>query len=162
MSGQNGHLRVRKKEFSFTTSVDWVEGKVGNLKAPGKPDVDFSSPPEFKGIPGMWTPEEMFVGAIEMCQLLTFLALAKKNGVTIRLYESKATGKLEFIDGYYRFTEVLITPRIVASGVPSANVVSSVVEDAHRRCLVANSVTTKIEVRPEISLEEVTEAARES
>ena len=59
-------LKERQRIFTYTTSTQWIGDKVGSLRAEGKNSMTVSSPPEFKGTPNLWTPEEMFVGAIEM------------------------------------------------------------------------------------------------
>ncbi|MBM2841990.1 MAG: putative Peroxiredoxin OsmC, partial [Bacteroidetes bacterium] len=93
--------KVRHKSFTYTTGLTWVEGKVGTLASDGKPLIQISSPPEFKGLAGFWTPEDLFVGSVEMCQMLTFIGIAQKQQVPFVSYRSSAKGILEFIDGQY-------------------------------------------------------------
>jgi peroxiredoxin-like protein len=146
--------KVKHKSFSYTTSLTWIEGKIGTLASEGKPLVQISSPPEFKGNAGMWTPEDMFVGAVEMCQMLTFLALAQKQQVVLVSYKSNAKGTLEFIDGCYRFTHVVIAPSVVMEEPASEADIRALMREAHKRCLISNSINAVVEVNPIITLQQ--------
>jgi hypothetical protein len=71
----------------------------GTLSASGKPNIVVGSPPEFKGEPDIWAPEELLVGSVNTCMMLTFLSLAQAKGLTPVEYESAAEGLLEIIEG---------------------------------------------------------------
>ena len=148
--------KVRLKSFSYTTGLRWDEGKLGMMSSDGKPEIRISSPREFKGEPGHWTPEDLFVGAIEMCQMLTFLALAQKQQLTLVSYKSTARGTLEFVDSQYRFTRVVIMPCVTIEAPGTEAMVQTLMKEAHNRCLVANSVTAVVEVNPSVTVQEAT------
>lgn len=101
------------KTFTYHTGVEWKSDRQGVVRSEGKPDIDITSPPEFKGIPGMWTPEDMLVGAVDICQMSTFLAFGTRKGIPLKSYKSSAEGLLENVDGKYRFTKISIKPTIV-------------------------------------------------
>ena len=145
--------KTKYKSFTYTTGLTWIEGKLGILVSDGKPELQISSPPEFKGNAGMWTPEDLFVGAVEMCQMLTFLALAQKQQLSLVSDKSSAKGTLEFVNGQYRFTRVIITPAIVVREPAGETEVQTLIHEAHKRCLVANSITTVVEVTPSIIIQ---------
>jgi len=155
MEQSNGQTpRVRPKQFNYHTTVSWSGERKGLLGSSGKETLTISSPPEFKGSPGFWTPEDMFVGAIETCQLLTFLALAKRSNLTVLSYRSAASGVLEFLEGSYRFTRVTITPEIEVAGPVEEIEVLNLVSQAHRQCLVSNSISAAVIVDPKITIED--------
>jgi peroxiredoxin-like protein len=141
---------TRYKTFEYTVETRWVRDRVGTLGSSGKPDVRVASPPEFKGEPGIWTPEDLFVAAIDACQMTTFLALASRASIGLLSYESHAKGILEFTEGGYRFTRVVLTPTITVVAGTDSSEVATLVENAHRSCLVGRSVRTDIAVSPEI------------
>lgn len=45
-------MEVRSKIYTYRTSLKWTERKMGMLSSPGKPNVQVSTPPEFKGHEG--------------------------------------------------------------------------------------------------------------
>jgi organic hydroperoxide reductase OsmC/OhrA len=71
------HMEAKKhKSVRFKSSLAWTRDRRGRAFAPGKPEIDIGSPPEFRGEPGVWSPEELFVGALNGCLVLTFIAMA--------------------------------------------------------------------------------------
>jgi organic hydroperoxide reductase OsmC/OhrA len=142
--------KTRLKSFTFRTAAAWTEARSGILTSDGKPPIRVSSPPEFKGEPGLWTPEEMFVSSVEACHMATFLSFAAKSRLQVLAYKSHSNGVLEFVDGDYRFTRVVIFPTIaVARGAVEAEVLS-LLREAQKHCLVANSIDSIVEVNPTI------------
>jgi organic hydroperoxide reductase OsmC/OhrA len=144
--------RTKYKTFTYTVGTTWASARQGVLRSDSKPEVLVASPPEFKGVPGVWTPEDLFVAAVDTCQMTTFLALASRADLPLISYASNATGRLEFADGGYRFTRITLQPKIVVSEGPSREVVEQLVHDAHRACLVGRSVRCEIEVVPDIQV----------
>ena len=145
--------KVRNKTFTYKTRMSWVGGRAGTVRSEGKPDLRLASPPEFKGEGGVWTPEELFVASVESCHMMTFLAFAHKQQVPLVSYESHANGVLEFIDGDYRFTRIVLFPSIVVAKSVKEEYVYAVLRDAHAHCLVTNSISSIIEVNPTIILQ---------
>ena len=105
------------KSFRYKANTAWSSARRGTLSASGKPNIDVGSPPEFKGEPDIWAPEELFVGSVNTCMMLTFLTLAQAKGLTPVRYESEAEGLLENIEGKYRITE----PRLGSKTKPNSN-----------------------------------------
>jgi organic hydroperoxide reductase OsmC/OhrA len=147
-----GTPQVRFKSFEYATQTKWTGARQGVIASSGKPAISASSPPEFKGIPGVWTPEDLFVASIEMCQMATFMSFAARRGIRLKSYESRAQGTLEQDESGYRFTLVTIKPHIVVEEGTDPATVEEAVRNAHTHCLIARSITTKVDVVPEISI----------
>ena len=62
-----GSTKQKNRKFIYRTTVSWIEEKKGILCSSGKPTIEVSTPPEFKGHEGMWTPEELFVASVNIC-----------------------------------------------------------------------------------------------
>ena len=101
------------KSFRYTNNLTWDKARRGNTSAPGKPQMEIGSPPEFKGEPGVWCPEELLVAALNGCLMLTFISLAQSKGVQFVAYESTAEGLLENVDGKFLLSEVSVAPNVV-------------------------------------------------
>ena len=80
------------KSFRYKAKTTWSSARRGTLSAVGKPNVVVGSPPEFKGEADNWSPEELFVGSLNTCIMLTFFALAQARGLTPVAYESESEG----------------------------------------------------------------------
>jgi organic hydroperoxide reductase OsmC/OhrA len=68
------------KAHRFPVSIEWQEGRLTTASSPGKPELEVATPPEFKGgIPGVWSPEDLLVGATAACYTVTLLAVAAQG-----------------------------------------------------------------------------------
>jgi peroxiredoxin-like protein len=143
----------RTRSFTYKTSTVWTEGRSGTLSSEGKPTIRISSPPEFKGERNAWTPEEMFVGSVEMCHMNTFLAFAERRNIPILSYRSHANGVLEYVEGDYRFTRIVIFPTIAVGSTVAETEVHDILREAEKHCLVANSIASIVEVSPTIMVQ---------
>lgn len=143
----------RPKSFTFRTGVEWTRGATGVLRAEGKPPLTVSAPTEFRGEPGIWTPEELFVASVEVCLMSMFLSFARKKSLPLVAYRSHSNGVLESVDGEYRFTRVVIFPTITVAAAAEEAEVLTVLRDAERHCLVANSIASIVEVTPTIMVQ---------
>ncbi len=142
---------VRHKTFFYTTKLEWLAGRTGRADSEGKVGIEISSPPEFKGERGKWTPEDLFVEAVEACFMTTFMALASRKGIPILSYSSTATGTLEFVDGAYRISRIVLMPRVTISDSCTEDLIRTILQDSHRQCLISNSIHSAIEVQPTIT-----------
>jgi organic hydroperoxide reductase OsmC/OhrA len=120
------------------------------LELAGRPAIDASGAPQFKGDPTKANPEELFVAALVSCQMLSYLALAARGGVDVLAYDDTGAGTMTIADKRMRITEVRLRPRItIAPGSDEAKA-RALVATAHDACFVANSVACAVEVEPEI------------
>lgn len=140
------------KTFTYHTSLEWKQNRQGTLSSDSKPSLDISGPPEFKGIPGVWTPEDFYVASAEMCAMTTFLSFGERKNIPLVSYRSSAEGVLEFVEGKYRFTKIFVKPHIVVGKSWTEEQVEEVVRQAHDNCLIANSMATKVDILPTIEL----------
>ena len=117
----------------------------------GVPDaLDFSSPPEFGGEPGFWTPEDFFLAALAGCFVSTFQSVAAHSKFEFLALEVCAKGTLSKEEGGFRFTEVILTPRLTLHDEASRERALRLLEKSERACLVARSLNTKITLVPEL------------
>ena len=127
-------------------------------KPPGLPDgevcfrnIAVGSPPEFKGEPDVWTPEELLVGSLNTCIMLTFLSLAQARGLTPAAYESEAEGLLENVEGKFRITEMTVRPHVTVKGEGELERAREIMERAEGECCISNSVKSKVKIIAEFS-----------
>ncbi len=145
--------QLKHKTFLYHTNLSWVGKKKGIVHSDGKPGFSVSSPPEFKGEPGIWTPEDMYVAAIESCLMATFLTFAERARIPVTSYTSTAEGVLEFVEDRYQFTKVIVRPLIVIRDEEALKRTETVLQDANHSCLISNSVRTEVTVEPRIDWE---------
>jgi len=148
-----GNAKQKDRKFIYRTNVSWAEEKKGFLCSSGKPTIEVTTPPEFKGHEGMWTPEELFVASVNICIKTTFLHYAQKNNFEFLSYESEAEGTLEKIGSQFMFSEIKVKPKISIKSSSQLEKVKELIQLSEKNCLITNSIKTKVEVIPEISIQ---------
>lgn len=136
--------------YTYRTTTEWMGRRNGRFAVPGREPILFSSPPEFKGEEAFYNPEELFVGAVEMCLMLTFASLIEKQKLAVEAYYSEAAGTLEFASGELKFTRIVVRPTVLVQTKDSIPKVHHALELAHRNCLVANSIQSEVTIEADI------------
>src|ERR1700745_483465 len=141
--------KTAHKSFRYKANTAWNSARRGTLSASGKPSIDVGSPPEFKGEPDIWAPEELLVGSVNTCMMLTFLTLAQAKGLTPVRYESEAEGLLENIEGKDRITGVIVRPRADLKDKAERERARAIMEGVESRCFISNSIKSKVSIAAE-------------
>jgi len=141
------------KSFRYKNDLVWKGSRRGVVSALGKPHLEVGAGPEFRGEPGIWTPEDMLVGALNACLMLTFLAFAPGKGVEIASYESSAEGLLEHVDGKYRITEVTVQPVVALKSQASLDRAREVMDKVKENCFISNSINASVKFSPQFRVE---------
>lgn len=138
----------------YEVNVQWKEGRVGELSSPVlERTIECATPPEFpNGVPNIWSPEHLFVAAINSCYMATFLAIALNFKLEIEDFSCKTIAKLEMIDGKYLIAQAEMFPVIKLSNPEKdAEKAQRVAEKAKAGCLVTNSMKTEVLMKTSIS-----------
>jgi organic hydroperoxide reductase OsmC/OhrA len=142
------------KSFRYRTDILWKSPHRGALTSGGKPEIGAGSPPEFRGHADNWSPEDLLVGALNTCLMLTFFALAQSKGVEPVAYQSSAEGVLENTDGKYRITEVSVTPTVVLKSEADLNVARELMQGkVEANCFITNSISGTVKLTPQFRVE---------
>lgn len=142
------------KIYEVPTSVSWTGDRTGLVELQGKSPLHVAAPPELKGHPGVWTPEDLFVEALESCLMLTFVSLCEGAPLKLIGYHSRAVGHLEKGADGYHFSLVDVYPKIEVEG--ELDTASALLEKAHGLCMVSRSVSCKVVLHPDIMARERT------
>jgi organic hydroperoxide reductase OsmC/OhrA len=137
----------------YSTNVEWKEGRIGELTSSAFPSLKVATPPEFKnGVPGIWSPEHLFVASINICVMTTFLAIAENSGLEFISYSSEAKGKLEKVDGKFIISEVELKPVVKIKDEKHKGKTLRILDKAEMGCLISNSVKSKIILNSQVVL----------
>lgn len=138
----------------YEVSVDWKNDRIGTLSSPVLTDeITVATPPEFtKGIPDIWSPEHLFVAAINSCLMTTFLAIAENFKFDFVDFHSKATGKLEIVEGKYMMSEVTLKPVLTIKEQSDREKALRILQKSEAACLITNSVRSGIIFEPDIKV----------
>jgi len=143
---------IISKVFVYKNSIRWEGERKGIVSSDNKPSFKVATPPEFKGHPGIWSPEDLFVASVNVCIMTTFLHYAERNKLEFLSYKSDAEGVLEIIDNSFMFSEIKIRPLLAVKKDSDINKVKDLIELSEKNCLISNSIKSKVSVIPEINL----------
>ncbi|HZO97914.1 MAG TPA: OsmC family protein [Gaiellaceae bacterium] len=133
------------KTHRFPVGVRWLEGKLTEASVPGKEPLRVATPPEFGGgVEGVWSPEDLFVGAVATCFTVTLVSAARRLQAPLRGIEVSGTGEVGARpDGRYGFVGVELEVELVTEAGFEAEARRAAL-DAERTCLVAVSLDTPV------------------
>lgn len=99
-------------------------------------------------VEGAVDPEEMLVGSLSACHMLTFLHIAREAGLVVTRYRDAAEGVMEKnAEGRLAVTRVTLRPEITYEGrQPTPAESAHLHHEAHEGCFIANSVKTEVVV----------------
>ena len=147
-----GVRTVRAKEFHFPLSVEWLGERRVAVQIEGKPAIEITPPPVFKGTdPAIWSPEDLFVASDAACLAVTFTGLAQRAGLHYAGLRVDADGVCSRrSDGRFGFTRIVL--RVSLQTDPAdADEARSLVEQAEENCLVTASLDVPVETAIEIA-----------
>jgi organic hydroperoxide reductase OsmC/OhrA len=115
--------------------------------------MDFSAPPALHGHPGVMTPEDAFVAAVNTCFHMMFIWAAEKLRLNLISYECEAEGFVEDrLDKTSIFSKVILRPRIVVKDEKEEKI-NKALQLARKYSLVAESIKGNVIIQPEIRIE---------
>jgi organic hydroperoxide reductase OsmC/OhrA len=151
------------KEHTYEVQVDWTgndgEGtktykgyrRDHTITSEGKPQIQASSDPAFRGDRSRYNPEELLVASLASCHMLSYLHLCAVNGVSVNDYRDLAFGAMrQNDDGSGEFVRVELRPRVTISAGDDRAKALALHHEAHHLCFIARSVNFPVEVAPEI------------
>jgi peroxiredoxin-like protein len=142
-------------KYTYHASAQWHQPNHGFVELEhGAPrTVNFSSPPEFGGEPGFWTPEHFLLAAVTSCFVATFRAIAHASKLEIQGIEVAADGVIEKENGAFRFTKVSLKPVAIIFAEEERERTQRLLEKAEKVCLVTRSLSCKVELETKILAE---------
>ncbi len=123
------------------------------LKAEGKPAIDGSSDPTFRGSRMRWNPEELLVASLSACHQLQYLHLCADAGIVVTAYDDHAEGVMrEDADGGGHFERVVLRPQVVITDEARRADAIALHHAAHALCFIARSVAFEVACEPSVSV----------
>jgi organic hydroperoxide reductase OsmC/OhrA len=155
-----------EKEHTYRSSLVWT-GNLGvgtssyrayarsyTIRMEGKPDIDGSSDPTFRGDPTKPNPEELLLSALSSCHMLWYLHLCAEAGVIVTGYSDNAVGVMvEEADGRGQFTEVVLYPSVSVAKEEMISKARALHREANDRCFIARSVNFPVQHVSDVRLE---------
>lgn len=123
------------------------------VSAEGKHDIAGSSDRPFRGDVDRWNPEEMLLGALSQCHLLSYLHVCASAGVVVTAYHDDAVGTMvQTGDGGGHFTTVTLRPIVTVATAAMADSALALHHEAATKCFIAASVNFPVLHEPIIQV----------
>ncbi|MBK8449079.1 MAG: OsmC family protein [Saprospiraceae bacterium] len=138
----------------YDVTAKWENARKGSLTSNVlSQTIEVATPPQFPGgIDNIWSPEHLFVAAVNSCLMTTFLAIAENSMLKFGSFESKAVGKLEKVEGKYCISEIELTPIIQIQNEAEREKAERILIKSEAACLISNSIKSKIIFNPIVIL----------
>jgi len=149
-----------QKEHTYVVSIEWTGNNGEGTKnytgyershrviVSGKPVIEASSDPAFRGDTTKYNPEELFVSSISACHMLWYLHLCADNGIVVESYSDEAIGTMLESASGGRFTEVLLNPVVKITGRDKQEMAIKLHDAANKYCFIANSCNFPVRHKP--------------
>ncbi len=99
-----------------------------------------TSPPQFGGPEGHWSPETMLVASVANCLILTFRAIARASRFEWSSLDCSVNGILDRVDRKTRFTEFHVKATLHLPAGSNETKARKILDKANSNCLVTNSL----------------------
>lgn len=140
------------KKHRYDVRTTWSAGAEGapksneslsrthRIEIAGKPTIEATSDPAFRGDPARHNPEDLLVASLSSCHMLWYLVLCVGRKIPILAYEDGAYGIMAETPRPGRFVEVVLRPKVTIAKGGDKALAAKLHERAHAECFVANSV----------------------
>lgn len=114
----------------------------------GKSDIEVSAAKAFRGDPSLYNPEELLLGSLISCHMMSYLYCAQKHQLEIVTYQDSGQGFLTLkADGSGCIEKVVLRPRVVVKEPTNIALAQSLHLMANSLCFIANSCNFEIEIQ---------------
>lgn len=131
-----------EKEHKYRVTAWWTSGQTGLTKSDSAPNaVHFTAPPQFGGVEGRWSPEDLLLSALASCFTTTFHAVAGYSKFEYTDLEVEVEGTVEKTQAGYCFTGIVIRPKLTIPAEQTQARALELLKKAEGLCLVSRALT---------------------
>jgi len=141
----------------YNVDLTWLADRKGVISSPELHDkLEVATPPEFpKGMEGIWSPEHLFTAAVSSCFMTTFLAIAENSDLDYKSLYCPAKGILSREEGKFVMSQIILEPVLTINNEDDREKALKVLIKAERACLISNSITSEVVLKPAVIVEEI-------
>jgi len=134
--------RPGSNALHYRVTAWWSSGKAGLAKSDSAPNaIHFTAPPEFGGLEGRWTPEDLLLGAVASCYTTTFRALADYSELEYLDLGVEVEGTVCKAESGYSFSQIIIRSKLTISNSQEESRSMRLLHKAKAVCLVARALS---------------------
>ena len=128
-------------KHEYRVSAWWASGRTGLVKSHSAPiAIHFSSSPDFGGLEGRWTPEDLLLASLASCFTVTFRALAQRESFEYTDLEVSVETTLKKSEAGYSLNEFIIRPTLTVLFDDDREQGMMLLKKTKGVCLVSNAI----------------------
>ena len=151
------------REHLFKTLITWTGASAGPTESyrsysreflaqvEGRADLTGSAAEAFLGDASLHNPEDLLLASVASCHLLSYLAIAAREGILVTSYTDEATATMAIKDRKMRIVEATLRPKVTVTPGTDIEKAVSLHEQANQECFIANSVNFPVHHFPEVT-----------
>jgi len=134
--------KTDKHQYFFEVALSYTEGRKGILSAKDvKGSIEIATAPEFKGgVPDVWTPEHLFLGALSSGYMTAYLGIAEKRNLKVCDITCDSIEQINLYESHLEFTTINLYPKVFVETEADIAPANEILLSAYMHCIVANSV----------------------
>jgi organic hydroperoxide reductase OsmC/OhrA len=147
-------------DHAYRVAAWWTSGRTGLAKSGSAPNaIHFTAPPEFGGLEGRWTPEELLLAAVAGCYTTTLRSIAGTMKFDFTDLQVEASGTVRKVESGYSFTEIVLRPNLKIASMDERDRALDLLKRAERLCLVSHAIGTPVKFEPQLEIANVAPTA---
>ena len=143
----------------YRVSASLTSDETVSVAGEGLSPLSTTTPPQFGGPPGQWSPETLLVGAVADCFALTFRGIARRVNAVWTSMHCQVIGTLDRKDGVTQFTNFAFDVTVTVPRDVDEKPIREVAVKAERGCLITNSMKATVDLNTRITVSEQPAAA---
>ncbi len=145
--------RVSEEKHEYRVLAWWTAGRTGIAKSDSAVNaLHFTAPPQFGGLEGRWTPEELLLTAVASCYTTTFRAVADCSQFQYADLEVEVTGTVEKVESGYAFRTLATRPVLTITSESDRSRAVRLVAKTQQLCLVSRGLAISHSFEPRIQV----------
>jgi organic hydroperoxide reductase OsmC/OhrA len=142
-------------EQEYRVTAWWASGRTGLVKSSSTPNaIHFSSSPEFGGLEGRWTPEDLLLSSLASCFTVTFRVLAHRDHFEYTDLEVSVQATLGKTESGYILNEFLIRPTLTVLFDHDRERGMALLRKTQAVCLVSKALAATKHFEPEVAVKQ--------
>ena len=142
-----------ENEHTYRVVAWWNAGKTGLAKSDSAPHaIHFAAPPQFGGLEGRWSPEDLLLSAVAGCFTTTFCALADYSQFEYTDLGVEVEGTVRKAASGYEFAGILIRPTLTIYDLEERPRAHRLLEKSKKLCLISRALGTPQTFDPRVQV----------
>jgi organic hydroperoxide reductase OsmC/OhrA len=138
-------------EYIYRVAAWWTSGRTGLAKCESAPNtIHFSEAPEFGGLEGRWTPEQLLLCSLASCFTTTFQEVARSAKFEYTDLEVAVEGSVRRNKLGCNFCEITIRPRLTVHSEDEFDAGLGLLRKTKAVCLISRAITVPQTLEPSV------------